>query len=278
MKKNTPPVKNFILATTAITPSKIHSETLKIIEKTVETIITKDSSVSLIQFGEAIVGWYSPADMIKNAETVPGPSSMFIAELAKKHAIYISFGIPVIRDGLYYNSQMVVAPDGSICAIHDKYKLKSGEIKAGFSPGKKKITLLDIAGLKTAMIICADASHTAVIKELRRSKCDLILYSLADDEDKDWLGARIIAHLYNAWVVSANRFGHENCFWNGHLIISDPDGKIVQRSVEKETLFIQNITIKKYSFITKIIRSIKRHSCLVWIAASNFMTIYRLMK
>jgi hypothetical protein len=40
--------------------------------------------------------------------------------------------------------------------------------------------------------------------------------------------------VYDAWIVTANRYGDENgYFWNGHTVISDPIGSLRASPQEK---------------------------------------------
>ena len=93
------------------------------------------------------------------------------------------------------------------------------------------------------MITCSDAAHQRTIKELIQSDLDLILYSLADDKDENWFMAKTLARLFDSWMVSANRFGEENRYWNGHTFISDPLGKLQEMSVDREGYLVHTIRV-----------------------------------
>jgi hypothetical protein len=59
-----------------------------------------------------------------------------------------------------------------------------------------------------------------------RSQLDLILISLADDDQDDFVPT-FNARMFDAWVTTANRHGYEDTkFWPGQIVVSDPTGNI----------------------------------------------------
>lgn len=48
------------------------------------------------------------------AETVPGPSTEALIDLAKSHNMYIILGLPELKDDKVYNSAAILMPDGTI--------------------------------------------------------------------------------------------------------------------------------------------------------------------
>lgn len=47
------------------------------------------------------------------AETIPGPSTEQVAEIAKKYGMYIIFGMPEYKEGKVYNSAAIIEPNGN---------------------------------------------------------------------------------------------------------------------------------------------------------------------
>ncbi|MBN1580010.1 MAG: carbon-nitrogen hydrolase family protein [Anaerolineae bacterium] len=208
----------------------------------VEAIVEAHPDVELIVFGEMTLGWYNPGgepDYHRRiSEPIPGETTRLLGELARKHGIALCFGLSEIDNGTLYNAQVLLNPQGEIQAVHRKWNLKAGERKAGYQPGGSCVTVTTIKGIRTGLIICSDAAHPRTIKELIKHRLDLILFSLADDRDEKWFVAKANARLYDAWVVSANRYGQEDHYWNGHLVISDPLGALRCTSLDKEQTLV----------------------------------------
>ena len=236
-------------------------ENLAKITHNIENIMQKHSDVNLILFGEMILGHYNPGGMPayhrEIAESIPGKTTQALAKQAKQHKIYICFGMSEDHDGQLHNTQALINPQGEIQTCHRKWNLKPGEAHAGYQPGNLPVTFTDIQGIKTGLIICSDAAHPRTMQTLLRNKPELILFSLADDEDVGWFVAKAHARLYNAWIVSANRFGHEQNYWNGHTVISDPLGVLQVTSIDREGYLIYDIGfVKNKSMLKNVIRNL----------------------
>jgi predicted amidohydrolase len=146
-----------------------------------------------------------------------------MARLAAENGIYLSFGLSESRDGRLYNAQVLLNPGGEIQAVHRKRCPKSDT----FSRGPVPVTVTEIKGIKTGMLICSDAASPRTMWELMKNRLELIVLSLADDSDAGLFMAKFNARMYDAWMITANRYGDEDGHsWDGHLMISDPLGRL----------------------------------------------------
>ncbi len=209
---------------------------------TVKAIKKAHPGVELVVFGETILGWYKPAGMEayhrNTAESIPGETTRIMADLARECGIYVSFGMSELNDSRLYNAQVLLDPDGEIAAVHRKMHLKD----ATFHPGTIPVTITDIKGIRTGIVICYDIVSPRVMWELVKSRLDLIILSLADDRDENSFGARFNARMYDAWIVTANRYGDEaGWFWNGHVVISDPVGALRVKAQDEEQYVFHEI-------------------------------------
>lgn len=229
------------------------------ITQNIDTIMQQHPDVNLILFGEMILGHYkpgaNPAYHREISESIPGDATRILGDQAKQQDIYICFGMSENNEGPLHNTQVLLNPEGEIQACHRKWNLKAGEIHAGYQPSDSPVTFTTIQGINTGLITCFDAAHPRTIRTLMQSHPQLILYSLADDEDEDWFMAKALARLYSAWIVSANRFGQEQNFWNGHTVISDPLGKLRATSVDREGYLVFNLGFAEdETFVKHLIR------------------------
>lgn len=214
----------------------------------VNAIMKGNPDVGLVFFGEMSTSFYDPGNQreyhrrsslgIDSAALDPARSA------AERHSVHLCFGLSELAgNGEIHNTQILLDPSGRVKALHRKRNLKRSELLAGYVPGEDPVTLTEVEGVRTAIVICSDAASLQTMKALRRSSPDLLLLSLADDMDRNWFMARCNAALYDSWIVTANRFGREaERYWNGHAVVSDPRGRIVQRSVGKEAVLLQDIT------------------------------------
>jgi predicted amidohydrolase len=96
------------------------------------------------------------ADIAPYVETVPGPSTRFFGQLARELGVYIQFGLAEkdARTDQYFNSAVMVGPDGNVLGSHRKvnlFKQESDFVTAGTQP----TVFRTVFGL-TAPLICAD--------------------------------------------------------------------------------------------------------------------------
>ena len=249
------------VATVAMSCARDPDSNRKKIARTLETIVHTHPGVDLVVFGEMVLGWYNPSGMPayhhEIAEPVPGKTTRILGDLAARLKIHLSFGLGEIRGGTLHNTQVLLNPQGEIQAIHRKCNLKPAERKAGYQPGPVPVTLADIKGVKIGIVICSDAASPRAMWELARGRLDLIVLSLADDRDEDWFVANFNARIYDAWVVTANRYGDENgCFWNGHMVVSDPCGALRLTSHDQEQVLIYELAFDdRQTWLKRAIRN-----------------------
>lgn len=214
----------------------------------VREIKHENPQTDLIFFGETISSRYHSKlnEYHKRiAETVPGPTTQLIAELAEKYNVYICFGIVEEINEKLYNSQVLIDNTGEIITVQRKKNLKS----KAFNPGNKSITTVDIKGVKTGIVICADIRSKETLLASKEDETELILISNADWSD-EWdnksFAYRYLAKQYNSWIVTANRFGNEDeIFWDGHIEIVNPFGEIRMKGISKEQYMTYRLKINK---------------------------------
>ena len=249
------------VATTTMRCTRDVTENRQYILNTVQRIMQEHPGTELVCFGEMISGWYNPQALIHAepnvSESIPGKTTDLLGDLAREYAIFLSCGLSEKASDGYHNTQVLINSQGEIQAIHRKWNLKSAEREAGYAPGALPITTTEIKGLKVAMLICSDAAHPRTMQALLRCGADVILFSLADDRDENWFVAQAQARLYDAWIVSANRYGQEHHYWNGHTVISDPLGRLRRTSVDQEGYLVHTLKIAtRQPGVRKVLRHI----------------------
>jgi predicted amidohydrolase len=223
-----------------------------------QTVRQAHPDVELVLFGETILGWYSrkPETAAYHqgiAESIPGETTTVMSSLAKEYDIYLSFGISEARDGAVYNSQVLIDPNGEIVAVHRKVNLQGSSV---FRAGDILVTMADIKGIRTAVVICADIQDPKVLLRLGAEQPELILGSLANPSDPNWFVSGLIARMFDAWIVTANRYGAEDrFFFDGQMIISDPLGDLRVKIKDQEQFVYYDIGFSADRFpLVKVLR------------------------
>jgi len=83
---------------------------------------------------ETLTYYKASASYADCAEPIPGPSTDYFGQLAKKHDLYIVAGLLERDAHLVYNVAVLLAPDGGIAGKYRKVCLPRGEWLGGVQP------------------------------------------------------------------------------------------------------------------------------------------------
>jgi predicted amidohydrolase len=109
------------------------------------------------------------------AEPVPGPSTEYFGQLAKKHNLYIVPGL-LERDGhLVYNVAVLIGPDGKVAGKYRKVCLPRGEVEGGLAPGSD-YPVFDTRFGKVGLMVCYDGFFPEVARELTNRGAEVIAW------------------------------------------------------------------------------------------------------
>ena len=200
------------------------------------------------------------ADNFDLAETIPGPTTERLGQLAKQHQLVIVASLFEKRSaGLYHNTAVVFETDGSIAGkyrkmhipddpgYYEKYYFTPGDL--GFEPIKTSVGMLGV-------LVCWDQWYPEAARLMTLKGAELLLYPTAigwDPEDSAeeqqrqldaWITIqRSHAIANNVHVFSCNRSGFEadpsgQCagsqFW-GNSFVCGPQGEIIAQCDQQQT-------------------------------------------
>ncbi|HZS06203.1 MAG TPA: carbon-nitrogen hydrolase family protein [Blastocatellia bacterium] len=109
------------------------------------------------------------------AEPIPGPSTEYFGELARKHNLYIVAGLIERDHHLIYNVAVMLGPDGKIVGRYRKVALPRGEIEGGITPGNEYPVFETRFG-KVGMMVCYDGFFPEVARRLGQSGAEVIAW------------------------------------------------------------------------------------------------------
>jgi predicted amidohydrolase len=161
-----------------VAAAQIHSggpieATLERIKRQIEGASAMGAEVIL--FAEGALHGYdydmTEASVREAAEAVDGPHCRRIAALAKQFKITVLAGF-YERDGDRIYNAMLVAPPNGACWAARKHNLTKGELTAKLTAGAKERPVLEINGVRSAIIICADSGIDGLHEDLRARGVD----------------------------------------------------------------------------------------------------------
>jgi predicted amidohydrolase len=213
------------------------SENLRKIQKTV--IKAKKQSADMVIFPELSLTGYVVRDQIYElAETVPGPSTNVLENIARKAKLHIIFGMPELSgktQATIYNTAVLVGPKGFIGKYRKMYLPTHSvfEEKRYFRPGYEA-AVFDTELGKIGLIICYDIFFPEVSRLTRLKGAQLIVCISASPAVRRTFfetltTARALEN--TAFLAFVNLVGIEDGlqFWGGSRLIG-PQGRILVKA------------------------------------------------
>lgn len=184
----------------------------------------------------------------KLAETIPGPTTERLAELAREKAIVIVASIFEKRSaGIYHNSAVVIDADGSLAGKYRKMHIPDDPLyyeKFYFAPGDLGFPSFQTRYARVAALVCWDQWFPEGARLAALGGAEVLFYPtaigwipkeprvVAENQRAAWqLIQRSHAVANGVFVAAVNRVGREGKinFW-GHSFVAGPFGEIVAQA------------------------------------------------
>src|SRR5262245_7105175 len=134
-----------------------------------------EQQADLVVLPETLTYYRTGLSYADCAEPVPGPSTDYFGQLAKKHDLYVVAGLLERDAHLVYNVAVLLAPDGSIAGRYRKVCLPRSEWIGGIQPGHE-YPVFDTRFGKVGMMVCYDGFFPEVARELTNRGAEVIAF------------------------------------------------------------------------------------------------------
>ncbi|MGH7968691.1 MAG: carbon-nitrogen hydrolase family protein, partial [Limisphaerales bacterium] len=173
------------------------------------------------------------------AEAVPGPSTEYFGELAKRFRLYVVAGL-VEREGhLIYNTAALLGPEGQLVGKYRKTCLPRDEVNAGICPGHEYPVFNTRFG-KVGLMICYDGFFPEVARELSNRGAEVIAWPVWGCNP---LLARARACENHVYLVSSTYEGvAHNWMISG---VFDQTGEIIAQAKDWSTVAIAEVDLNR---------------------------------
>ncbi|GAC1475452.1 MAG: carbon-nitrogen hydrolase [Isosphaeraceae bacterium] len=186
------------------------------------------------------------------AESVPGPTSRALAEVAREAGIVVVGSVFERRTaGIYHNTAVVLDADGSLRGVYRKMHIPDDPLyyeKYYFTPGDLGFQTFDTRFANVGTLVCWDQWYPEAARLTALKGAEILFYPTAigwHPSEKAEYGAaqaeawsimqRAHAISNGVFVAAVNRVGHEGAddggieFWGGSFL-ADPFGRILARA------------------------------------------------
>ena len=233
------------------------SKALKLIEKA-----AKEGSQLILLPEFFTTGYYSfrehNQELFQESETIPGPTSHAIGELAKKYGLYIVTPIfEKVGLGRYYNTAPLIGPDGEVLGKYSKTHIPARE-KYYFRPGSEFPVFKTKIG-NIGIIICYDRKFPETFRIVTLNGAEIILVpsslfprpKATVSEDWEYI-ARTRALENGVFAVFVNEAGEEQGMeYFGHSLIINPKGDVLARAGFDECIITATINLEEVELLKK---------------------------
>ena len=183
------------------------------------------------------------AAYMRAAETVPGPTTDALCEVAHKYGIHVVVGLaqrhPVIPFSLY-NAAVLIGP-GGIIGVHHKVHIPLNE-KQYFYPGNTVETFKTDLGT-LGMQVCYDGRFPEITRVLALKGAEIVcslwcvpaIFTVPDAENSLKYRTYTRAQENGIYFLSCNRTGTEGkTVMLGRSVVSGPDGASIAQSLTSD--------------------------------------------
>lgn len=165
------------------------------------------------------------------AEPADGPTCEFLQRLAEQHNTHLVLGFPEREGDQFYNSSMLVGPDG-LMGVYRKVHLFYEE-KLYFQPGNLGFPVFEVNGVNVGMLVCFDHLFPEAARMLALGGAQVVVHpSNLVLPTKAQLSTRVRSMENKLFWVMCNRYGTEDrgeksLTYTGESQIVDTDGKVL---------------------------------------------------
>ena len=247
-------MRSYLAAAVQMTASSSKEENVAKAESFVRLAAERGASIIVLP---EVFAWRGPrAEEPAQIESIPGPTSERLRELARRHGIYLLAGsfLEKSDENRAYNTSLLLSPTGEILAHYRKIHLFDvdipGQVRVKESdtkkPGQEVVasnTPLGVFGLS----VCYDLRFPELYRQLAQQGAEVIFVPSAftfPTGAAHWeplLRARAIEN--QTYVIAPNQIGKNTHGFAdyGNSMIIDPWGKVIARAADKECLITAEI-------------------------------------
>jgi predicted amidohydrolase len=214
--------------------TKSREESVRQFMTGVERAIPGKVDVILLPEGITVIG--TGKSYVDVSETIPGPTTATLSELARRRSSYVVAGIYEREGEIVYNTAVMLDRHGDLVGKYRKVYLPSGEIEGGLTPGNEYPVFKTDFGT-VGLMICYDVFFSDPAHALARQGAEVILLPI-------WGGDETLAKaraIENKVFLVASGYDHPT-------YVMDPGGNRVASAPKPGDAAIATIDLNKRSW------------------------------
>ena len=228
-----PGPRSVTVATVKYHPHNTHSaeENVRQFVELVDRAVPEKTDVILLPEGMTVAGTgKGDADV---SETVPGPTTEKLGELARRKHSYIIGGIYEREAPAVYNTAVLIDREGRLVGKYRKVYLPREEIEAGLTPGNAYPVFRTDFG-EIGIMICWDVEYADPARALALKGAEMILMPIWDGD----------ATLTKARAIENHVFLVSSTYGDNSLVL-DPNGETQAIAKDNGTVAFAKIDLNR---------------------------------
>lgn len=241
-----PPEQIVRVATVQYGPAKIEEKpntqvgAIALFEPMIKEASGKSANIILLP--EFITHKFSTLGYREAAEPIPGSSTKYMGELAKKYNIAIIAGLLESDSGQIFNTAVLVGSDGKLIGKYRKVSLPSEEYLAyGTSPGHKYPVFNTEFG-KIGIMTCWDSQYPEVAQKLSGKGAQIIFTPTGGGNPKLLSASAIVNQVY---IVVSTFCERPNWVNSG---VYNYEGDLIVEGTKRGQVLITDLNLNKTKY------------------------------
>jgi predicted amidohydrolase len=231
-----PSSRKVTIASLNLRPSgtKSREESVRQFVDGIERAIPGKVDMILLPEGITVIG--TGKSYVDVSETIPGPTTTTLGEVARRRSSYIVAGIYEREGEIVYNTAVLLDRQGNVAGKYRKVYLPGPEIEGGLTPGNDYPVFQTDFGT-VGLMICYDVMFPDPAHALARQGAEVLLLPI-------WGGDETLAKaraIENKVVLVASGYDHPT-------YIMDSDGKRIASALQLGEAAIATIDLNKRSW------------------------------
>lgn len=170
---------------------------------------------------------------VSASEPVPGPSTEYFGELARKYHLYIVAGILERSGPIVFNTAVLIDRNGRLAGKYHKLCLPREEIEGGITPGDS-VPVFNTDFGRIGLMICWDETFPEVARALAVKGAEVILMPIAGG-NITLTKARAIEN--QVYLVSST--------YDMISAVFDQEGNILSQASDKDRVVVSEVDLNK---------------------------------
>lgn len=209
--------------------SKSAADNLKAFGELVDQAGKEKADIVCLPEGVTIVGTQS--DYVSASEPVPGPTTKYLGEVARRNNLYIVAGILEKEGDVVYNTAVLIDRDGKLAGKYRKTSLPREEIDGGVTPGNS-FPVFDTDFGRIGIMICWDVSFPEPARALAEQGAEVIFLPIWGG-DLTLTKARAIEN--QVYVVSST--------YDMITAIFDLEGNVIKQAADDKGVVVVDVDL-----------------------------------